>query len=354
MSSLELTDYDADLVNIIKNLVYEVTGEYLSYAYILDTRPRKPSGGITHSISYLNNEQQRRYVCKTGRYVKKLEKQMVDGFTDRQVEVIAASINDAIFSNDTTTIEQVSGTAIQDAYEDAVGGESCMTYDYAVKYLEIYANNPNVSLLIARTKKGGYTRTGRALLWKYYDSIEDAKNREGPTKLYGDNIYMEIPECKYALKQWMNDNCDNNYHVDSGYDTEMYVPFDDIPEYWPYCDTFRYASPVSRILSSYRHKGSYMLEDTEGCLCGWGGMDDITCYRCRDVIDNSDMRYHTHTGSMYCTSCWDEVEKEYRQAQAESLAEQQKNEAKVAEAGLKCPPYTTWSTYHNSTWSEGI
>jgi len=254
-------------------------------------------------IGYYDTKQSRRYVCKTGRFLKKIAPTM----SDRNVELISADINNELFAEVSTNIEVLRGEDILEAYKNCVGGGSCMTYSEAIKYLQIYGDNPKFcGLSVATVRKGNHTHTARALYWNAFEVLRG----NNPTRqendvtacTYGDRVYYQSSEARVALKEWQKNNCDYGYHFDSETPILM-VPFFKVPKFWPYCDSFRSISPTEKYMSVYSFDNTYYAESTEGYLCGYAE-DYVECYGCENNF-NEDLMTRID-GNYYCEDCVDE------------------------------------------------
>ena len=123
-------------------------------------------------------------------------------------------------------------------YKSSLYG-SCMNYsnedDYSKKSLEFYSENPNVGLLILKTKNQDKI-TGRALIWKLNNG-----------EFYIDRQYISSEHYSTLYKNYAIEN-KYNYYGESNYDASMHVEsnekilklFKNYENDLPYLDTFNY------------------------------------------------------------------------------------------------------------------
>ena len=155
---------------------------------------------------------------------------------------------------DTSQLKLVDGVDILNAYhcKNYDEGEtmgSCMRYEEAQKYLDIYVDNPDsVKCLVLLNPENGKVR-GRALIW-YMDG--------GAT--FMDRIYTTNKEYETYFK---------SYAEEKNMSTYGRTPSDDVTlendgeyDYYPYMDTFKYYTPDTGVLSN--DSGELELGGTDG------------------------------------------------------------------------------------------
>lgn len=167
---------------------------------------------------------------------------------------------------DTQNLREVSGEDILDSYncknyDDSIRGgvggglqHSCMRYEHAQDYLEIYTSNPEkVKCLTLFNPENGKVQ-GRALIWNMTNN-----------KRYMDRIYTLSKE---ITAQFINYAEENNItrHASADVILDNGGEFDN----YPYMDTFHYYSPSNDTLST--SNGDLVLQSQEGSYSGEGGM----------------------------------------------------------------------------------
>jgi hypothetical protein len=132
-------------------------------------------------------------------------------------------------------------------------GFSCMRFERAQKYLEIYTSNPNQVQCLTLLNPDNNKVQGRALVW----TTESGQK-------YMDRIYVLSKELEKEFKQYAEENkigkSSSNVKLDNNEE------FD----YYPYMDTYHYYTPDTGILST--NDGDLILQSTEGSFSGEGGM----------------------------------------------------------------------------------
>ncbi len=153
---------------------------------------------------------------------------------------------------DTSQLKVVEGDTILDVfhcenYDEGKDMGSCMRYDRAQKFLDIYKNNPNqIKCLVLFNPENGKVR-GRALLFKMDNGIT-----------FMDRIYTTNKEYNSFFNTYAEEN-----NLETG------APSDDVTlenggkyDYYPYLDTFRFYTPPTGVLSTAG--GELELQDIEG------------------------------------------------------------------------------------------
>ena len=154
--------------------------------------------------------------------------------------------------SNTTTLKVVAGDDILKAYhcKNYDEGEtmgSCMRYDKAQKYLEIYKNNPNqIKCLVLFNPENGKVR-GRALLFKMDNGITFMDRIYTINKGYNSffNTYAEENNLETGIPS-------NSVTLENGGEYD----------YYPYMDTFLFYTPDTGVLS--KDSGELELQDDEG------------------------------------------------------------------------------------------
>lgn len=132
---------------------------------------------------------------------------------------------------------------------------SCMRFENAQKFLEIYTNNPNqIQCLTLFNPENGLIR-GRALIWTMQNGQK-----------FMDRIYTISDEFKtdfleYAKVNNMSKSSTSNVILDNGGEYD----------YYPYIDTFHYYDPSINTLSTRETEDTITLLSTDGGSVGNGG-----------------------------------------------------------------------------------
>lgn len=170
----------------------------------------------------------------------------------------------------------------EDAFNGSELGNSCMRYEHCSEYIEFYAENPDVQLVILRNSKDKSKINARALLWKIEYNI-GKKEKTGYfldriyfTKRYQKNILIEYAKKKlWFYKKEQNSRSDTpiwdpTLNFTSNWD------FKTVPTFkksstgkYPYLDTLKYFYVDRGFLSNTMKfkegdETVYALEDTDG------------------------------------------------------------------------------------------
>lgn len=209
----------------------------------------------------------------------RLDQMYRDVFASRTVEV-----NEKQF----TVLE---GQEIVDAYDDCVGGGTCMTGDNS-DCVRLYALNPDkVKLLV-------YRGSARALLWTCEDGARVM-----------DRIYPNDGGHTAIMRQWARDHgyltrednrmpSGNKVPVSDGHEHTVLLTHDGA---FPYMDTFHFGEIEDRsgklYASNFYFDGCGYLEHTDG-----SGPDLYECNRCGCSI--SERNSYEFDGNYWCSSCY--------------------------------------------------
>ena len=297
----------------VVDVMYYHIGKHAHYSrqYIITTGCRKPAdASITSQISYWNGEQNRRYTCRTGKFLRKFFSDM----DDNQIEQCQADINTELFAEVSSTIKVVKGEAIKKAYLDTVGGGSCMTHDWANDFLDIYADCPNVSLAMAFVEKGNSTVSARSLIWDAKDFNHSTCEYDSPVK-YGDRIYYTSPEARNVLQDWQDANCDKSYgDEEECRDLNLRVEYSEEPTFYPYTDSFRYIDPHEQAFYTDEEGGGYWADSCNGALGEYAEGKFKCCRYCDERYAAAEMYtvpyitsngVHPTTSIHVCQDCFD-------------------------------------------------
>lgn len=241
-------------------------------------------------------------INSTGEYKKRVVSLLAGKFLNKFSQVkltslqIEAEINLIKSQLEPPEIDIVSGYDIAKYYNgfyystlQDIGSlrDSCMRYDRCQRYLGIYVRNPNVKLLILRSKVESDKIIGRAILWQNVecdgdvDYIDPEKNLTVLDRFYGPTKYEEFIK-DYALSMgWLcknknsagdynflivdNDNIKKSLYINS----KLYVKLEYADfELYPYMDTFKDLGVSSKSLWACSSGG---LDNTNGSYIGSDG-----------------------------------------------------------------------------------
>ena len=183
-------------------------------------------------------------------------------------------------------------------------GKSCMRYDEAQNYLDIYVKNPDVCKLVIQVDEENKL-VSRALLWKTTDN-----------SLYLDRVYYTNDSDSQLLSSWIKDKFKDKNVVtfaDRGKFEVNLVPISDYGQY-PYMDSFVYFYEVEHKLYNYEpHKVErnklFYLQETDGSadrqdrrFCQYIDEEwpENDCVWCESI--NSYLPNHLAVWSNYCNS----------------------------------------------------
>jgi hypothetical protein len=183
------------------------------------------------------------------------------------------------------------------------GGESmgsCMRYEHAQKYLEIYTANPKqVKCLVLVNPENNKVR-GRALLWYCDDG-----------SVFMDRVYVTNNQYKVEFNSYAETH---NIKTGSPSD-EVTLDVGGEYDYYPYMDTFEYYSPYNDTLST--SDGELHLQDTNG-----GDSSGVYSDYHDRTIPEDDACYCDHLDSyMECDELVQDVDGEYVYPESDDIIE---------------------------------
>lgn len=259
---------------------------------LADMEVDKPEGGETGKLAYYNAERQQRTKLRVGKWVRKF---FGEGRSDHDIQKIGSDIVAALWAGsggdgDENGVVELRGEKLRDFYLQSVSGiPSCMAYDSAQCYLDIYVDNPDkVSLATVRIDGDA----ARALVW----------TAPGGQR-YMDRIYHTSDACKAALEGYArNRNIFSRADLFSMTDRIEMKICSGSDSFWPYMDTLFYVNIHSPSMCSLSSKhGEYEAQDTDGGLCMLE--DRHYCCDCGDEVYD-DQVYSNEDGDEYCESCY--------------------------------------------------
>lgn len=286
--------YNEDLwrrIDLIQQKIRQDTDHYLALC---------KDDNIVSCVSF-SPDYERRYVRtarkKTGlgRYIRRHLGFDSSFISDYELDCLQRHIS-AKTSDVSSRIEIVFGNDIQKAYRDGLGGHSCMTGSNS-RFVELYAMNPErISLAIYHSDTPLYSAsgdcrenflTGRSLLWN---------TDQGDTVL--DLVYPKNNGIHVTLmREWAH----NNGYVVSGTSSALdhYSVTVKRPKLYPYCDTFRYMTPIDAdTIVMDNRMGIHCLQDTGGTYSAGN-----ICGTCKCNYDVS--AYISEKREAICHKCFD-------------------------------------------------
>ena len=258
--------------------------------------PDKPDDGSTGFISFNAKNGNNRMKLRTARYLTR--KCNLNTHTDsnignpilndEQIRFLAEKINSLLWTDEElNNIELIRGRDITEAYNDEVGGSSCMTGCNS-EYTRLYEVNPTrFEMLVIRSGND----SARAIVHK----LDKGQKLLGVVYTTAEHLWDKMQE--YAAKQnWATYKnrygCPNNDLVmsDLNYcDGEI-----------PYMDVLTSGKICGGLLTVSYNSGDFELQSTNGNLEG-----GYHCENCNDYIHEDDI-YYDGSGNAYCEYCFNE------------------------------------------------
>jgi hypothetical protein len=189
--------------------------------------------------------------------------------------------------------------------EEGTLGSSCMRYEKCQKYLDIYVENDNVSLIILKSKTDNEKIIGRAILWdatlvnkpnetddadiKFMDRIYiiDSADTEFFIQFAIKNGFYYKKRQDYSTTPLIFNNIelsDNESLIEVSVNSVDY-------NYYPYMDTVKFYTEASGILTNDDDMSyDYELTSTDGgngSCSECGGSGELECGRCDGSGDES-------------------------------------------------------------------
>lgn len=248
--------------------------------------PDKPDDATTRFISFNAKSGGDRLKLKTARYLTRkcgLNEHLNDG----QIRFLAEKINLLLWTEEElNSVKLLRGPAITEAYNDEIGGNSCMTGCNS-SYTRLYEVNPTrFEMLVIRSDNDSargivhHLDDGRILLGKVYTTAE--------------HLLETIDN--YAEQQgWLNmatlDSIDKDTLIMSGLKfCKSEIPYMDVLTQGEVCDN---------LLTVSYNTGLFNLQNQNGSL------SDYICETCGGYIYEDDI-YSGNYGDSYCQSCFED------------------------------------------------
>jgi hypothetical protein len=262
-----------------------------------------------------------------GRFARALLTKAGQEFTDAEIEQFVYKYRAEVEKEKdvlNTRFKVLTGYEIKkyyhrSSYKEESGslGSSCMRYDRCQKYLGIYTNNSQVSLLVLFAEDDNTKITGRAILWEIepYELSTKVMDRIYTIKTADEQLFKEWAINNgywYKEKQDYSEYTNFLFHTKDG-DIEtrsgdFSVSLDNSGEYsaYPYMDSFKYYNVRKGILyTSCTFDYDYELTDTEGgngSCSECGGRGEVECTRC-DGDSEIECGECDGDGSIRCDDC---------------------------------------------------
>lgn len=251
--------------------------------------PSKPVDNSHNFIAFNSGEQ--RMKIKTGKFLaKKLG--LKDKISDESIQKAAANINIALFGCEVKISKE---KAITEHYQNATGGNSCMTGS-CCEYTLMYEQNPNRYSILTIESGNDSARAmlvkldnGKYLLDRVYATSESLKR-----ELY------DYGRKNGYYSDWSSngmDNFSNSELVVSGLEyTNGHVPYQDTLTKYKFMDD-GHLMIFSDNCGDFDYDG--MLESTEGYL------EKLQiCCCCGEAVNEDDQYYGQDGGGPYCCDCY--------------------------------------------------
>lgn len=247
--------------------------------------PDKPEDG---SIGYIAFEVsgKDRMKLKTARYLTRKCKLTNVPLNDEQIRILAEKLNSLLWTDDElNNVELIRGNAITEAYENEIGGSSCMTGCNS-SYTKLYASNPTrFEMLIIRNNND----SARAIIHK----LDNGRKLLGTIYTTTEHLCDKMQD--YAIQQdWIiktHKIADKSILIMSS----LSYREDEIP----YMDTLTQGEIVNNLLTASYNGGSFNLQDQDGGLGGY------QCENCGNRVNEDDI-YDDGEGNSYCEYCFNE------------------------------------------------
>ncbi len=248
--------------------------------------PDKPEDGSTGYIAFTASGKTRMKL-KTARYLTRKCK-LQDGavLSDVEIRDLAEKINNLLWTADElNNIELISGQAITSAYNNEIGGSSCMTGCNS-QYTGLYAANP--------------TRFQMLIVYSANDSARAIIHTlDNGQKLLG-TIYTTAEHLLNTMKIYAKDQ---GWLVDSKFRGAGSILIMSGLKFCdgeiPYMDVLTQGSINNNLLTISYNGGDFDLQNQNGYL------DRDCCTECGDDICEDDL-YNGSDGEIYCEYCFNE------------------------------------------------
>ena len=195
----------------------------------------------------------------------------------------------------------------EDTYAKVAGtlGNSCMRHPECQEYFKVYEDN--AKLLICRKDD---KILGRAVVWELpegtfmdrvytcYDYLENqfidyAQSQKWYYRY--DNSLLSDDE----YQEWYGPN--DNYSCATAYD--LTIQLDEVYQYMPYMDSFRYYNKEENSINTNPDKGNQYLSSTDG---SYDDDDDSSCTYTCSVCGRQETRYDDEAPDSWVYSGWED------------------------------------------------
>jgi len=284
---------DTRNLHIISNLLFNGSSTFIknegNFIKVVvdefDTVSFVPKSKLSLSNGF--SEEKYRTEIKIGRFVKKfIKKEVLQSYhiNDSLIEEFV-NLFKSYFDNDISKFKIISGPEIKKWYLDynyfSPNGyrcgtiwNSCMRYGDKNRFMDIYAENPDlVKMLVHIDEKSGKVRA-RALLW------ENSVDKDGKSYKVMDRIYTYYDHEVTSFKQWATENGYIFKSEQSSKSGRLFITTDGVKDLklqiqlqnwkmstYPYIDTFKFLDYKKGILSnSDLFNFDYVLIQNDGSL----------------------------------------------------------------------------------------
>lgn len=249
---------------------------------------------ITHIVDTKDEINIGRIRTKLGKYIRNRLGINDTALSDHILQKFCNIVTATEFS-DIELFQIVTGKEITEAYNEGFGSSSCMCGDKS-KLSKIYAINPE---RIALLKYYGEPQA-RALLW----TADDGRR-------FLDRIYPDYGIHTEVIENWASSNGYlSRAMTDWAEVKKLKITIDALSddEYYPYFDTFCYASHAEGNIEDHSYKivmsandGDYHLQNADGCTLE-GDNNSYYCENCGDRIPEDEA--YIVNDSQYCEGCY--------------------------------------------------
>ena len=226
---------------------------------------------------------------KTTRYLtRKCKLNEIASLNDEQIRDLSEKINGLLWTvEELNDVELIHGSDITQAYDEKIGGNSCMTGSNS-SYTRLYEINPTrFEMLIMRSNND----SARAIIHK----LDDGRKLLGVVYATAEHLHDKMQN--YAIKQnWiLRKNADSS-EKNTWIMSDLQYNNGEIP----YMDVLTNGEICGNLLTVSYNSGNFELCNQNGNLEG-----GYHCENCGDHIHEDDI-YGDGGGNFYCEHCFNE------------------------------------------------
>jgi len=294
----------------------DVAEDFVNYISLSTEDKRRISYLTTDRIESLSEGEywssSRRYHAKPGSFISKVFKNIPPKEVEKFSNLFKAEVSKPPFTFEVVTGQRIKDLYYYEAYASDRGplGISCMKHEQCQKYLDIYADNKEVSMVAMFNPEGKLL--GRALLW----SFESYRLM--------DRIYTICDE-EYSsyFKQWAVKNDVLHKKEQNWYNTIFFEQFgqkqielkldlkleNNSYDYYPYMDTFKFIGDDGTLYNYQPDVNFRTLCSTDGHKQGsdylrYDAISKVFRYT-GDTVWLEYRSFYTHHDNCYYSECND-------------------------------------------------